>query len=787
MIKSLPKSLAAAVAKCPTLIGIGPSAWPRIITSFYFPKFEILCYSDCQDNEYIAKTGVPIYSLRKIDPYLELYAQTPGRILDTKLAMDWLAGHREPFAFVIYKSLAQFEKICKSNNWSFVGNPKDLRDRYENKRVFKEIVRELGLPSIPGENIPVDDLTPEKFMAFQKKLGQKHLVLQLAEATWGGGCGTLFIDDAKKLPEYYEMVAKMKKNLTGKKKQIETVNVAPYITGETCSIPCCTTKFGVLTGSIQTQIIDVPEVGTKLAGRSGNFAGHDWVFRHYSNDCQKQATLIAQRFGDYLYKQGYKGIFGLDLIVDGAGKVWPVECNPRETDAFPVVCMLQMEAGAIPMQVFHNLEHLNIPYTFDFDEVDQQLKTSYSAGQILLYNKTADFMVDTRLLKAGVYRVTDGKLTFVRPGFATWDLKHEDEYLITEDVPKEVGTTYAPHERMLRVIRRGGILKAQGELLPEVTKVVELIYEKLKLVNVKHDLVDEGGIKTLYTSKVLSAKEHPDLAKADLVNVIRPTRDGYYRPISIAWRKQLDQTSVLSQIKSKRARKQIVADNQKLPAMDITISVVEKITDTFFDEWLKLYREIISQKEGGQLAIDEHWLAKKIQKGITVGAVVVRQREKLIGGELFFVVNHRLSIGYGVAKRVDGLAGGLTLLMDYQFMNYAQKKGFNEISFGVDDNLYGAHLSVGLLAYKAKLGFTPQPAPKTYWVSSFIQKPACRQAGPEAFSDPVIFFGGTKKSLEMVVLSKEGANFDPKPYLPTGVTEVKLLKTSSNLRTESLD
>ena len=240
MKRFLPKGLAEAVAKCPTLIGIGPSAWPRIITSYYFPKFEVLCYSDCQDNEYIKKSGVTVFSLREKDPNLELYAQTPGRILNTELAMSWLANHQEPFAFVIYKSLAQFEKTCREHNWPFVGNPKDLRDKYENKRVFKSIIRELGLPSIPGANLPVGELTPEKFQKFQKELGQDNLVLQLAEATWGGGCGTLFIDDASGLPAFYEMTAKMQKSLEGKKKQIETVNVAPYITGETCSIPCCT-------------------------------------------------------------------------------------------------------------------------------------------------------------------------------------------------------------------------------------------------------------------------------------------------------------------------------------------------------------------------------------------------------------------------------------------------------------------------------------------------------------------------------------------------------------------
>ena len=61
----LPPDLREAVNKCPLIIGIGPSAWPRIISGFYFPKFKIISYYDCQDNDYIQRTGIEVFSIKK--------------------------------------------------------------------------------------------------------------------------------------------------------------------------------------------------------------------------------------------------------------------------------------------------------------------------------------------------------------------------------------------------------------------------------------------------------------------------------------------------------------------------------------------------------------------------------------------------------------------------------------------------------------------------------------------------------------------------------------------------
>lgn len=761
-IPKLPEGLQKALAKAPLIVGIGPSAWPRVISGYYFPKFKILCYSDCQDNEYIRNSGIDVYSLKQIDPYLEVAPVTPGKIIQTGLAKNFLDNLREPFTFLVYKSIGSFERVCRENHWSFLGNIKEIRDKYEDKRIFKQILREIRIEAIPGENIPIGDMTSEKFSYFQAKLGQKKLVLQIAEATWGGGSGTLFLDRPEQVKEFHERVAELREALEGKKKLMETVNVAPYIEGISASIPCCTTKYGVFTGSIQTQIVDVEEVGARLKNRSGVFAGHDWGFSRFSKNSQLEADRLGQRFGDHLYKNGYRGIFGLDIIVTKTGRVWPVECNPRETDAFPLVCMLQMEKGVVPMQVFHNLEHLGIDYNVDFDEINEGYKNDYSASQIILYSMQDTYTLDRGVLKAGVYRVREGKLEFVREGFAVWDLKDDGEFLLTEDIAKIPGTVYAPHERMLRIIKKGGILEKENKLRDDAGQTIDLIYRAMKLIPIDHGFIDRGGLGVLYANKIIEARKEARIVKADIVNVIRDTGSGFYRPLEISWRKKIESRPILGQIRSRKAQKQITSDIAKIGKLGIEIKTLPELNRDTFNKWHDLYESIIGAKAKGHVVIGKDWFDKKQESHKKVGAVVALRGGKVIGGDIFFDVNGVLGVGYGVAERVSGLLGSLGMLLDYYFLEYAQGAGYKEVSFGQDTNLYGFDLSCGLVAYKTKLGFYPVAANKTYWVSTYF-------LNLDKFGDPAMFFSGDKDKLKLTVITDKKAEIDANMYLPDGL------------------
>src|SRR5256886_5243806 len=64
----------------------------------------------------------------------------------------------------------------------------------------------------------------------------------------------------------------------------------------------------------------------------------------------------ALGIGQRLQELGYRGIFGLDCLVDPSGRVYVLEINPRLTGLTPLLTMLYRENQDIPFYLLHILE-----------------------------------------------------------------------------------------------------------------------------------------------------------------------------------------------------------------------------------------------------------------------------------------------------------------------------------------------------------------------------------------------------------------------------------------------
>lgn len=280
--------------------------------------------------------------------------------------------------------------------------------------------------------------------------------------------------------------------------------------------------------------------------------------------------------------------------------------------------------------------------------------------------------------------------------------------------------------------------------------------------------IDFLGLKILRTDTLGEAKNTPRLADFDLVEISEKLTAGFWRPLKISWRKEITTGPMLEQIRSKRARKQIRADEKKLSALGIEIKIIPEITEEVFAQWISLYQEQMKKKEKGIVVIGPDWLKDKKDKGIIFGAVLAYREGKLIGGNLFHRIKDRLSLGYGVAERIEGLVGGLGLLLDYYSLLHAQKSGFRLISFGQDENFYGFHLSSGLFFYKAKLGLKPVPAYNTAWATTFFLNLA-------KFDEQLLFFVQEGEEFILNLIYKGVVPEPTAVYLPEGVKESRIL------------
>lgn len=461
------------------VIGVAPNAWPRIVASDLVTNFSVICSRLRRDTELISK-DINVFCIERDLPGEKPLRANALEILRLPGVQNYIQSRKDSH-LLIYKSSEGMDEIAAQFGWHVIGNPSAVKDKFENKKFFRQALIDSGIDPIPGKTFKIVDFTPELYQTLVSEIGTK-LVFQITEMTGGGGTGTAFINSSQ---DYMNFLDKLSEKLTHKRKTpLEYVNVTKYIDGTSTSIAGCVTRNGVLTTRIQCQVQDMAEVRILTEG-SGLFCGHDWSFRQYDDDIQNQAKEITRKLGEYMAKHGYKGIFGVDLLVEESeSKVYPVECNPRYTDAFPVMSMIYLSNNILPLDYFHIAEHLGMTPEFDAAFESKNFNIPLYGAQIILETKSDKFTKVTGDVAAGIYRYDGEHLTFDRPGYRYEQLTGESEYLITEGVPAP-DTIQKPGSRVLRVVSKNGFLEEKNKLKVDVKKVIDIIYQKLALIEIE--------------------------------------------------------------------------------------------------------------------------------------------------------------------------------------------------------------------------------------------------------------------------------------------------------------
>jgi len=228
--------------------------------------------------------------------------------------------------------------------------------------------------------------------------------------------------------------------------------------------------------------MDIPEVLEVNRG-NGFFCGHDWAYRSYSASLHERVTGIVQKLSGYMWDMGYRGIFGIDLVVDEkAGEVYPVECNTRYTGAFPMLSMLHVENDAIPMDLFHILEFLDGDYEIDVDALNRAYRKRMRGSHVILFNKWGVPVKVGRNVRSGVYRYDPGgrRIAFLREGLRYEDLRGEDEFILTDGVPRKGSIVPFIDEltRICRILFPFQIVESPTELNGRAREIVQLAYDQ---------------------------------------------------------------------------------------------------------------------------------------------------------------------------------------------------------------------------------------------------------------------------------------------------------------------
>lgn len=457
------------------VLGIAVSAWTRTGPAFLLPNYHIVCLLETADLGAIRKR-CKVHSFAKnfgIDP-LSLRKKNTVSILKHKKVKRFLRSLGHPPALLVYKSTKKVENVTQKLKMKVLSNASEVRDPFEDKKEFRLLGKKAGLRMIPGETMHINDLDKKKYGEMRQKYG-KDLVFQLPDYQVGGGIGTFFVRNREEYEEAMGFVQRRRQ--AGK--QLMWVNVTKRIRGTAASICACITKEGVLCSLVQTQLVDVAEARA-FAGRSGVWLGHDWGFRTFSSTVQRRAEKKARILGAYMAKLGYKGMFGVDVVVDDQDQVWPVECNARLTGGFPMYSMMQAVYGEMPFDAFHLAEWLDLDYKLKLEKVQEQYRQPMIGAHLVLHNQEKKWVKVKGMVKGGVYRLTEGKLEWRRPGFAFQDLQTAEEFLLCDRAPIP-GDVLKPGDRLVRVLFKDKVAVACDQINEWAAKVCKRIYKAYQL------------------------------------------------------------------------------------------------------------------------------------------------------------------------------------------------------------------------------------------------------------------------------------------------------------------
>jgi biotin carboxylase len=320
-------------------------------------------------------------------------------------------GGRPRVAMVFFDE--ETERICQELGYDLILPSDALRRRLDSKIVTTQLGNEAGAPSVPNVLVEIDSWNTLVRVATDAALGT-DLVVQTPYGD--SGKTTFFIktegDWAASADDIVGQQAKVMKRINNKAAAVEAA----------------LTRHGTVVGPFMTDLTGYPE----LTPYKGGWCGNDLFPEALSDDHRAKAVDLVRRLGGRLGREGYKGFFEVDVLIDvDTDEVYLGELNPRISGASS---MTNVTAGAyadIPLFLFHLLEYSDVDYQLDVEEINErwlELAAVDVWAQLIMKEPKDSVERIVEAPRTGTYHLDeDGTLRFVRQSYDWHDVTHEDE------------------------------------------------------------------------------------------------------------------------------------------------------------------------------------------------------------------------------------------------------------------------------------------------------------------------------------------------------------------------
>jgi hypothetical protein len=194
------------------------------------------------------------------------------------------------------------------------------------------------------------------------------------------------------------------------------------------AIEACVTKRGTIVGPLMTELVGFPE----LTPYRGGWCGNEIFANAFSRKLREQARAYTFAFGQQLKKEGYRGYFELDLLIDrGTGDLYLGELNPRITGASSMTNHAAFAHADAPLFLFHLLEFSGISFDLDIEELNHRWADSEnidSWSQMVIKHTEPSVDIVTAAPESGIWKLLpDGRVVYDRFDYHRRAIESENE------------------------------------------------------------------------------------------------------------------------------------------------------------------------------------------------------------------------------------------------------------------------------------------------------------------------------------------------------------------------
>lgn len=433
--------------------------------------FKFICYIDCFDglhpNVFCPEEELPhdeFESIEDINNYLLGHPEV-AEYIDSR-AKDGEAGKA---MFLMFDETT--EQLARERGLEVCFPSAKMRTSMDNKVNTNRIAEKAGVACVPYVLSRVRDY--DHLREISGDLGE-DLVIQTPFGD--SGHTTFFISDEDDFSKYEEEIVREKE-----------VKIMKRINCRGSAIEACVTRHGTIVAPLMTEMVGFPE----LTPYKGGWCGNEIYADAFSESIRKKARKSTRLLGDQLRKEGYKGYFELDFLIDqDNGEVYLGELNPRVTGASSITNHAVFALADAPLFLFHLLEWMDVPFELSVKAINDRWARpeNIDTWSQLIIKHTKDTV--EHILEAprtGIWRKNgDGTIEYDRMDSHRRAVESEDEAFFMRIA--DTGKYLYEGADMGILVMRGRLMTDDFQLTERATEWIDTIHRHY----VTRDTADAG-------------------------------------------------------------------------------------------------------------------------------------------------------------------------------------------------------------------------------------------------------------------------------------------------------